>query len=101
MSVVDTSIDVYETLIKPNLSDLQIKVYEIYSSKELASIEENNFDSVTLSLTNGEVAHIMGKKPNETSGRVLELRKIGLLRLKERRKCRADNNTAWAVELWK
>lgn len=101
MSVVDTSIDVYELLIKPNLSELQILVYEIYNSEELAEIEEIHFGTVTLSLTNGEVAHIMEKKPNETSGRVLELRQVGLLRLKERRKCRADHNTAWAVEVWK
>jgi len=99
--VVDTSLEIYERWIKPNLSEMQILVYDVYSSKELANIEEKFFDSVTLSLTNGELAHILGKKPNETSGRVLELRQVGLLRLKERRKCRADHNNAWAVELWK
>ena len=97
----DASLDIYELLIKPNLSELQIMVYELYNSKELSEIEEKHFETVTLSLTNGEAAYIMGKKPNETSGRVLELRQIGLLRRKERRKCRADNNTAWSVEVWK
>jgi len=92
---------VFEEIIKPILSEFQIEVYGVYTSPELAVEEEKQFGSVTLSLTNGELAQMMGKYPNETSGRVLELRRLGLLRLKERRKCRASHNNAWAVEVWR
>ena len=88
MNLQDTSLEAYYTRVLPVLGERQHQVYEVFMRAHH-------------SMTNMEVANILGWSINRVTPRVLELRELGLLEFAERRRCRITGNNAmsWRKKL--
>lgn len=80
-----TSLFVYNTKIKPKLSERQKLVYEKLQT-------QRNF-------TNKELAYAFSCDACSITGRIKELRDMDLVRFSEKRKCKITGNTAIAWEI--
>ncbi len=82
-----TSLFAYRNEIKPTLGERQSAVYEVLREKG--------------SMTNNEIAHWLSAQINTITPRIYELRKMGLVRLSDTRKCRITGRTCCSWECGK
>ena len=82
-----TSIKAYINEVAPTLGARRIAVLEV-------------FERVDTDFTNSELAQSLGWSINRVTGRVKELRDLGILELSETRPCKVTNRTvhAWKVK---
>lgn len=84
--VVDTSLDAYFARVLPRLADSQAEVFQVLSN-------------ATSDMTNNEIAKALGWSICRVTGRMKELRDMGLVVSNGKRRCGVTQNRVYSWKL--